>query len=109
LALGFVTLMIYSVASRALPAFLGRRLWSTRLQAATLTVANVGVALRVVPQLAAATDALSDALVGLSGILAYVALVLFTLNVVRTLRGPSAPAVVAGAPVPLEIRFSRGP
>jgi NnrS protein len=109
LALGFVTLMIYSVASRALPAFLGRRLWSTRLQAATLTVANVGVALRVVPQLAAGTDALSDALVGLSGILAYVALVLFTLNVVRTLRGPSAPAVVAGAPVPLEIRFSRGP
>ena len=109
LALGFVTLVIYSVASRALPAFLGRRLWSTRLQAATLTVANVGVALRVVPQLAAGTDALSDALVGLSGILAYVALVLFTLNVVRTLRGPSAPAVVAGAPVPLEIRFSRGP
>jgi uncharacterized protein involved in response to NO len=109
LALGFVTLMIYSVASRALPAFLGRRLWSTRLQAATLTVANVGVALRVVPQLAAGTDALSDALVGLSGILAYVALVLFTLNVVRTLRGPSAPAVAAGAPVPLEIRFSRGP
>jgi hypothetical protein len=109
LALGFVTLMIYSVASRALPAFLGRRLWSTRLQAATLAVANVGVALRVVPQLAAGTNALSDALVGLSGILAYVALVLFTLNVVRTLRGPSAPAVAAGAPVPLEIRFSRGP
>jgi uncharacterized protein involved in response to NO len=109
LALGFVTLMIYAVAPRALPAFLGRRLWSTRLQAATLAVANVAVAIRVVPQLAAGTDALSDAIVGLSGILAYVALVLFTVNVVRTLRGPSAPAVAAGAPVPLEIRFSRGP
>ena len=108
LGLGFVTLMIYTVAARALPAFLGRRLWSTRLQVATLAVANLGVALRVVPQLAAGTDALSDALIGLSGILAYVALVLFTVNVVRTLRGPSAPAVAAGAPLPMEIRFGRG-
>jgi hypothetical protein len=108
LALGFVTLMIYTVAARALPAFLGRRLWSTRLQAATLAVANLGVALRVVPQLVAGTDALSDALIGLSGILAYVALVLFTINVVRTLRGPSAPAVAAGAPLPIEFRLSRG-
>ena len=108
LALGFVTLMIYAVAARALPAFLGRRLWGSRLQAATLAVANVGVALRVVPQLAAGSDALSDALIGLSGILAYVALALFTVNVVRTLRGPRAPAVAAGAPLPIEIRFSRG-
>jgi uncharacterized protein involved in response to NO len=108
LALGFVTLMIYAVASRALPAFLGRRLWSTRLQAATLAVANAGVAFRVVPQLAAGTDALSDAFVGFSGVLAYLALVLFTVNVIRTLRGPSAPTVVAGAPVPLEFRLRRG-
>jgi hypothetical protein len=107
LALGFVTLMIYAVASRALPAFLGRRLWNTRLQAATLAVANAGVALRVVPQLAAGTDALSDAFVGFSGILAYLALVLFTVNVVRTLRGPNAPTVAAGAPVPLEMRLGR--
>jgi len=108
LALGFVTLMIYAVAARALPAFLGRRLWSTPLQAATLAVANLGVALRVLPQLAAGTDATSDALIGLSGVLAYVALVLFTINVVRTLRGPNAPAVAAGAALPMEIRFGRG-
>lgn len=108
LALGFVTLMIYAVASRALPAFLGRRLWSPRLQTATLAIANLAVALRVGPQLVQPTGALSDAIVGLSGILAYVALVLFTLNVVRTLRGPSAQVVAAGAPVPLEIRFGRG-
>jgi hypothetical protein len=108
LALGFVTLMIYAVAARALPAFLGRRLWSTPLQAATLLVANLGVALRVLPQLAAGTDAPSDALIGLSGILAYVALVLFTINVVRTLRGPRAAAVAAGAALPMEVRFSRG-
>jgi hypothetical protein len=108
LALGFVTLMIYTVAARALPAFLGRRLWSTPLQAATLAVANLGVALRVVPQLAAGTDPLSDALIGLSGILAYVALALFTLNVIRTLREPRTPAIDAGAPQPIEFRLSRG-
>jgi hypothetical protein len=60
------------------------------------------------PQLAAGTDALSDALIGLSGILAYLALALFAINVVRTLRGPTAPAVAAGAPLPIETRFSRG-
>ncbi|MDP9252917.1 MAG: NnrS family protein [Chloroflexota bacterium] len=108
LALGFVTLMIYVVASRALPAFLGRRLWSLRLQAATLAVANLAVAMRVGPQLLEGTGAPSDAIVGLSGLLAYSALVLFTLNVARTLRGPSAQVVAAGAPVPLEIRFDRG-
>lgn len=108
LALGFVTLMIYAVASRALPAFLGRRLWSLRLQAATLAVGNLAVAMRVGPQLVEGTGAPSDAFVGLSGILAYIALVLFTLNVARTLRGPSAQVVAVGAPVPLEIRFDRG-
>lgn len=107
LALGFVTLMIYAVASRALPAFLGRRLWSLRLQAATLAVGNLAVAMRVGPQLVEGTGAPSAAFVGLSGILAYIALVLFTLNVARTLRGPSAQVVAVGAPVPLEIRFDR--
>ena len=108
LALGFVTLMIYAVAARALPAFLGRHLWSLRLQAATLAVANLAVAMRVGPQLVEGTGAPSDAFVGLSGILAYCALVLFALNVARTLRGPSAQVAAAGAPVPVEIRFGRG-
>ena len=108
LALGFVTVMIYAVASRALPAFLGRRLWSPRLQAATLVLANLGVGLRVVLQLVEGTGGPSDAVVGLSGILAYSALVLFALNVVRTLRGPSVQVPTAGVPVPVEIRFARG-
>lgn len=108
-ALGFVTLMIYAVASRALPAFLGRRFWSLRLQVATLAVANLAVAMRVGPQLLDGTGSPSDAIVGVSGLLAYTALVLFTLNVVRTLRGPSARAVMAGVPVPVEVRFGRIP
>lgn len=109
LALGFVSLMIYAVASRALPAFLDRRSWSPRLQVGTLAVANVGVALRVGPQLFEGTGAPSDALVGVSGILAYIALVLFALNVIRTVRGPSTVSVGASAPLPSSIRFDERP
>jgi len=109
LALGFVSLMIYAVASRALPAFLDRRSWSPRLQVGTLAVANLGVGLRVGPQLFEGTGAPSDAIVGLSGLLAYIALVLFALNVIRTLRGPSTVAVAASAPVPISIRFDQRP
>lgn len=105
LALGFVTLTIYSVAARALPAFLARRLWSRGLQVATLIVANLSVALRVFPQLVAGAEL--DALVGLSGILAYTGLVLFTVNVVRTLRGPSPVAPARGAPVHLELHLRK--
>ena len=103
--LGFVTLMIYAVAARALPAFLGRRLWSQRLQAATLLIANLAVALRVLPQLIEGAEL--EAVIGLSGMLAYSGLVLFTVNVVRTLRGPSATAVVPGAPVHLDLQLRK--
>lgn len=103
LALGFVTITIYSVGARALPAFLGRRLWSTRLQVVTLAAAELGVALRVVPQGLALGPA-GDVAVGISGALAYVALVLFTVNVVRTLRAPAAQAAPAGAPVAIQLR-----
>lgn len=107
LALGFITVTIYSVGARALPAFLGRRLWSHRLQVATLLAAELGVALRVVPQAVRSTGSASDAIVGLSGALAYVALVLFAVNVGRTLRGPSDRPIAPGAPVPLELHIRR--
>jgi len=100
-ALGFVTLMIYAVGARALPAFLDRRLWSTSLQVGTLAIANLGVALRVIPQLVQGTEL--DPVVGISGILGYTSLVLFTVNVVRTLRGPKPPVAVMGAPVRLDL------
>jgi hypothetical protein len=103
LALGFVTLMIYAVAARAVPTFLGRRLWSPRLQAATLLIANLGVLLRVFPQLGQGPAL--DAAVGVSGILGYAGLLMFAVNVVRTLRGPGAPVALPGAPVPLDLRL----
>lgn len=105
LGLGFLTVMIYAVASRALPAFLGRRLWSFRLQVLTLALANLAVAARVGPQLLEAAGQPSDAIVGSSGILGYSALMLFALNVVRTMRGPSSAAVISGTAVPIELHI----
>ena len=97
-ALGFVTLMIYGVAARALPSFLDRRLWSQRLAWAVLGLANTGVALRVLPQGAGAEGDLANAVVALSGIAAYLALACFALNIVQTMRGPRlAPAAPAAA------------
>ena len=103
-ALGFVTLSIYAVASRALPAFLGRQLWSARLQAVTLALANVAVAARVGPQVLGLGGSWSGLVVGLSGIAAYAALVLFAMNVLRTVRGPVTAA--RGPFVPIEVRFA---
>ena len=100
-ALGFVTLMIFGVAARALPAFLARRLWSPRLQLLTIALANAGVALRVAPQAAGADGAVANAVVALSGALSYAALVTFAVNVVRTLRAPVLPPPTRSAPVPI--------
>ena len=95
--------MIYAVASRALPAFLDRRLWSLRLQTATLALANLAVAARVGPQLFEMGGQPSDSIVGISGILGYSAFVLFSVNVVRTLRGPGSEVVPSGAAVPIQL------
>lgn len=103
-ALGLVTLMIYGVAARALPSFLGRRAWSSRLQAVTLVLANAGVALRVIPQVLAADAPVANLVVALSGVLAYLALVVFAANVVRMMRAPSDPIAPArGAAVPMVV------
>lgn len=112
LGLGFVTMMIYGVGSRALPAFLGRRLWSDRLQLATILLTDLAVALRVglqsIPgeRLGTAALTLANAVVGISGLIAYAALVAFALNVARTVRGPLRPAVSPDAPVRIDATFS---
>jgi hypothetical protein len=105
--LGFVTLMIYGVGARALPSFIGRRLWSERLQLATIVLANGGVALRVLPEVIAGAAWLG--VIALSGVLAYAALVLFAVNVVRTLRSAAMPPARPGAPVPITLRAPAAP
>jgi len=102
-ALGFVTLMIYGVAARALPSFLGRRNWSERLQLATIVLANAGVALRVVPQALGLEGDAANGLVAVSGALAYAALAVFAANVVRTVFGRPVGTPPRGTPVPMTL------
>jgi uncharacterized protein involved in response to NO len=104
-ALGFVTLMIFGVAARALPSFLGRRLWSEPLQLATLVLANAGVALRVLPEGLSVQGDVASGVVAASGALAYAALALFAVNVLRTVFGPNVSAPPRDAPVPIALRL----
>lgn len=104
-ALGFVTLMIFGVAARALPSFVGRRNWSERLQLVTLVLANAGLALRVVPQGLGLVGGAADASVAASGALAYAALVVFAVNVLRTVFGPTMKAPPRGAAVQIAVRL----
>lgn len=99
-ALGFVTLMIYGVAARALPSFLDRRLWSQRLAWVVIAFANTGVGLRVLPQAAGVEGDLANAVIAVSGIAAYLALACFALNVVQTMRGPR---IAPAPPAPVQI------
>jgi len=102
-ALGFVTMMIYGVAARALPSFMDRELWSLRLQVTTIALANVGVVLRVVPQATGVEGAFAAALISLSGAITYVALVAFAVNMLRTVRGPVRLPTPRGSPVPMVV------
>jgi hypothetical protein len=104
-ALGFVTIMIYGVAARALPSFTDRRLWSLRLQVVTIALANAGVALRVAPQAVGESGAIASVVVGLSGVIAYLALVTFAVNMLSTARGPSSIPPARGEAVPMVVRL----
>ena len=103
-ALGFVTIMIYGVAARALPSFTDRQLWSPRLQLVTIALANAGVALRVMPQAIGAQGAIVNGLESLSGVIAYLALVCFSVNILRTVRSPAVGQPARGTPVPIVVR-----
>jgi len=104
-ALGFVTIMIYGVAARALPSFTDRRLWSLRLQVVTIALANTGVALRVAPQAVGESGTIASVVVGLSGVIAYLALVTFAVNMLGTARGRSTSPPARGEAVPMVIRL----
>lgn len=105
LGLGFVTLAVYGVAARALPSFLGRRLWSPRAHLFALVATNIAVILRVVPEALALGGPLVDLGLVLSGALAYAALVAFAVNIALTLRRGER----AEGPVGLQPIVFRGP
>lgn len=115
LALGFITLMIFGMASRVIPVFSGTRLYAPGLLSAIFIVSNVGTALRVsftlLPPLAVA---LASAMRGVSGVLNLAGLALFAYVIWRTLdraaeeskAAVAPPARPAEAPVQVQVGVS---
>jgi hypothetical protein len=85
LALGFLSLLIFGVASRIVPVFGGVTLWRPFLLVPLYVAFNLGVALRVLGELLGSGDSPGRLLVAVSGVLGYLGLVLFALVLWRTL------------------------
>ena len=83
--LGFVLMTIYGVALHVLPRFSGFPLYSERLANWQLYLANIGLPLMIAGWLL-----LRDGVLLAGGILSYAAIVLFTLNLLLTVK-PKAP------------------
>ncbi len=106
---GFVTLLIVGMSLRILPVFSGKALWSPRLALATYALLLAGVALRLLQYPGAFWPVFYKA-GSFMGIPVVLALLLFTFNLFRTMRGgarppsraprsPAAPAFLSTLPV----------
>src|SRR5262249_52008166 len=84
--IGFLTLLIIGMSLRILPVFSGRRLWSPKLAYATYGLVLAATGLRLL-QYPAAFRPVFYEIGSYMGIPVVLALVLFTLNLVRTMRG----------------------
>ena len=87
---GFVTLVIIGMSFRILPVFSGKRLWSPRLAQATYGLILLGTAMRLL-QYPAAFRPVFYRIGAYMGIPVVLALLLFTFNLMRTMRGTSSP------------------
>lgn len=88
--IGFLTLLIVGMSFRILPVFSGKTLWSPRLARVTYALLLGGVAMRLL-QYPAAFRPVFYEIGSFMGIPVVVALVLFTFNLFRTMRGGKAP------------------
>lgn len=90
-ALGFVTMMIIGMATRVLPVFAGRRLYSATLATGALYALNTAAALRILGGLMADTAYMGDRywFMAAAGALGLFAAVLFAYNLYRTLASPA--------------------
>jgi uncharacterized protein involved in response to NO len=95
--IGFLTLLIIGMSLRIIPVFSGRRLWSPRLAHTTYALILLGAAMRLLQYPAAFYPVLYQA-GSWMGIPVVLALVLFVLNLVRTMRGKPASAAPRPAP-----------
>ena len=83
---GFLTLLIVGMSFRILPVFSGKTLWSPRLAYATYGLLLLGSAMRLL-QYPAAFRPLFYVIGSYMGIPVVLALVLYVVNLVRTMRG----------------------
>ncbi|MGH9443169.1 MAG: hypothetical protein ACRD16_12945, partial [Thermoanaerobaculia bacterium] len=95
--IGFLTLIIIGMSLRILPVFSGKTLWSAKMAYATYALILGGVALRLL-QYPAAFHARLYEVGSWMGVLVVAALVLFMVNLVKTMRSKVAPSVPAAAP-----------
>ena len=103
LTVGFFAAAVFAIGPRILPAFFNvRRLWSPRLMTVSLTLLNLGCALRVASQ-ALAYQHLSEsawAILPLSAVIEMTAVTLFAANMLMTLTTGSPLEAAAVLPSP---------
>jgi uncharacterized protein involved in response to NO len=95
--IGFLTLVIIGMSLRILPVFSGKRLWSPRLAEATYALILLATAMRLL-QYPAAFQPVFYRVGSYMGIPVVLALLLFTFNLVRTMRGSPSPPLASSRP-----------
>jgi uncharacterized protein involved in response to NO len=95
--IGFLTLVIVGMSFRILPVFSGKPLWSPRLAYATYALILLGAAMRLLQYPAAFRPAFYEA-GSYMGIPVVLALILFALNLMQTVRAKAPPAARDVAP-----------
>jgi hypothetical protein len=95
MAFGFAAQMILGVASRVVPNFTGKPLWSSKARDAAFYLLNASMAFRMLEvPIAFGLAAEAWSYIAWSGPLGVLAMVLFTLNIIMTVRQPQ-PALMA--------------
>jgi hypothetical protein len=102
--IGFLTLLIVGMSFRILPVFSGKTLWSPRLAHVTYGLIAGGVALRLL-QYPAAFEPVFYRVGSFMGVLVVLALCLFLVNLVKTMRAKPAPRRAAEIPPAMPPRF----
>lgn len=90
ITVGFIATLIFALAPRILPSFLnGRQLYSTQLAGASMWLLNVGCALRVSSEsVAYSIGGMAWRILPISAFIELAAVLLFVVNMGRTLAGP---------------------
>ena len=104
---GFLTLVIVGMSFRILPVFSGKSLWSPRLAQATYALILLGTAMRLL-QYPAAFNPLFYRIGAYMGIPVVLALLLFTFNLMRTMRAKPAKPSGAAVTQPRQVFGPRG-